>query len=64
MDGLVLALDDREGVHDVVDFVTVETVEGEEGRVQLGTEENTALVVPAVRGAVEAVVGGEVGHVM
>ena len=47
VDGLVLALDDGEGLHDVVYVVAPDTVEVEEGDVQLAAEQEAALGVPA-----------------
>jgi hypothetical protein len=43
--GNILALDDREGLHDVVDIVTLDTVEVEEGRVELAAEEKSPLLM-------------------
>ena len=48
MRGLVLALDDGEGVHDVGRVVAGDAVEVEVGRVQFATHEEAALFVPAV----------------
>ena len=75
---LVLALDDGEGLHDVVHgvawggegfeefggalflpFIGSTEVEVEEGGVQLGAEQEAAVLVPAKRRAVEAAVTGE-----
>ena len=57
--GLVLALDDWEGLHDVVRVVAPDAVEVEEGGVQLAAEQEAALGVPAERRAVVAEVAGE-----
>ena len=54
--GHVLALDDGEGLHDVVHVVTRDAVEVEIGRVQLAAKEKATLLVPAEGRAVIAAV--------
>ena len=55
----ILAANDREGVHDVVDIVAGEAIEVEEGGVQLAAQQEASLGVPAERRAVVPAVGGE-----
>ena len=57
--GLVLALDDGEGVHDVVHVVAGDAVEVEVGGVQFAAQQEAALFVPAEGRAVVAAVLGE-----
>src|SRR5262249_5616373 len=55
----ILALDDRERVHDVVNIVPADAVEMEEGGIKLATEEEAALRVPAEGRAVVPAISGE-----
>jgi len=43
---LVLALDDGEGLHDVVHVVAGDAVEVKEGGVQLASQQETAVDIP------------------
>jgi hypothetical protein len=57
--GLVAAEDDREGIEDVRRIVAAETVEVEEGSIQLAAQEEAAGLIPPIRRAVLAAVAGE-----
>lgn len=59
----VSALDDGEGAHDVVHIVAGDAVEVEHQRVQLGSHQSPALVVPAERRAMIPEVFCEAGQI-
>src|SRR4051812_4496651 len=47
--GLVLALDDRERLHDVLNVISLHTVQVKERTIQLGAQQRPPLVVPRKR---------------
>ena len=55
----VLALDDGEGLHDVVHVVAGDAIEMEVGGVELAAQQEAARLVPAERRAVVAAVAGK-----
>src|SRR5712691_11242683 len=59
----VLALDDGEGLHDVVPIVAADAVEVEVRSVEFAAQQKTPLFVPAEGRAVVAAVFGERGQV-
>jgi len=59
----VLALDDREGLHDVVHIVAADAIEVEIGSVEFATQQKTPLFVPAEGRAVVATVCSEGGQI-
>ena len=56
---LVLALDDGEGLHDVVDIIALDAVEVEIERVQLAAHEEAAFFIPDEWRAIVVEVAGE-----
>jgi hypothetical protein len=60
---LVLALDDGEGLHDVVHIVTADAVEVEVSSVEFATQQKTPLFVPTEGRAVVAAVLREGGQI-
>ena len=56
MRGFILAIDNREGVHDVGYVVAVNAVEMEKGGVEFATEQKAPGFIPTKRRAIESAV--------